>query len=71
MLYIYHKILSYIISMRLNPELLKSQKKIKRDYEHKYSHIYCDCIVYSSFYCFFTYNIHKKLSVRVINLNKT
>ena len=49
-----------IISMGLNPELLRSKKKTKRwDYGSKYSRIYCYCTVHSSSYCFFTYNIRK------------
>lgn len=49
-----------IISMGLNPELLRSKKKNKRwDYGSKYSRIYCYYTVRSSSYCVFAYNICK------------
>jgi len=73
-----------IISMGLNPELLRSKKKTKRwDYGSKYSRIYCYYTVRSSSYCVFAYNIRKngqskwliwtKLDflVHVLVLNKT
>lgn len=49
---------NFIISMGLNPELLRSKKK-RRDYGSKYSCIYCYCTVHSSSYCLFTYHIRK------------
>ena len=47
----------WIISMGLNPELLRS--KNYGDYGSKYSRIYCYCTLHSSSYCFFTYHICK------------
>ena len=47
-----------IISMGLDPELLRSKKK-RWDYGSQYSSIYCYCVVHSSSYCFFTYNLRK------------
>lgn len=55
----------FFISMGLNPELLRSKKKMKRwDYGSKYSRIYCYCTVHSSSYCFFAYNIRKNCQSR-------
>lgn len=53
----------FIISMGLTPELLRIKEKL-RDYGSKYSRIYCYCTVYSSSYCFFTYNIRKNSQPR-------
>lgn len=48
-----------IISMGLNPELLRSKKNKRWDYGSKYSRIYCYYTVRSSSYCLFAYNIRK------------
>lgn len=46
----------FIISMGLDPELLRNKKE---DYGSQYSRTYCYCTVYFSSYCFFTYHIRK------------
>lgn len=48
----------FIISMGLDPELLRNKKQ-KEDYGSKYSCTYCYCTVHFSSYCFFTYHIRK------------
>jgi len=49
--------------MGLNPEFffIGNLREIEhnKDYGSKYSRIYCYCTVYSSSYCFFTYNLCK------------
>lgn len=50
------------IPMGLNPEFFfRNLREIEhnKDYGSKYSRIYCYCTVYSSSYCFFTYNLCK------------
>ena len=48
----------FIISMGLDPELLRNKKR-RLDYGSQYSRTYCYCTVHSSSYCFFTYNLCK------------
>lgn len=47
----------FIISMGLDPELLRNKRRL--DYGSQYSRTYCYCTVHSSSYCFFTYHLCK------------